>query len=123
MCRTKRFRSASLLLALVVVAALALTACGPSTPSGAPSITGVIRQLTVTATGATLLVTGAGDIDKASVTVGADTRILRTKDGRATTIPVTELQAGMNVEIWFDGPVAESYPVQAHAGTVNITSQ
>ncbi|MDO8964119.1 MAG: DUF3221 domain-containing protein [Coriobacteriia bacterium] len=123
MCRTQRFRSLFLLLALMVVGVLVLSACGPSTPGGPPSITGVVRQMNVTPTGASLLITGAGDIDKASVTVGSDTRILRTKDGRMITVPLSELQAGMNVEVWFEGPVAESYPVQAHAGTVNITSQ
>ena len=39
-------------------------------------------------------------------------------DGRRGA--VSDLVAGARVAVWFDGPVAESYPVQAKAGAVQI---
>jgi hypothetical protein len=35
---------------------------------------------------------------------------------------VDDLSAGQRVAVWFTGPVAESYPVQATAGAIEILS-
>jgi hypothetical protein len=55
--------------------------------------------------------------DRAAVRVHAGTR-LRFASGQAAT--PADLQVGRNVRAWFDGPVMESYPVQASAGAIVI---
>ena len=56
---------------------------------------------------------------KAVVRMSADTRIL-TRSGRAATF--ASLSVGMRVTVWYTGPVAESFPVQATAGVVVVDS-
>jgi beta-N-acetylhexosaminidase len=57
------------------------------------------------------------DYDKAYVSVGADVEIIDL-DGKRFAFedlsPLTE------VEVWFTGPVAESYPVQAAAKHIEV---
>jgi hypothetical protein len=57
---------------------------------------------------------------KALTTINATTAIVRrtTQGDRPATI--AELLEGKTVDVWFDGPVAESYPVQALAKRVII---
>jgi hypothetical protein len=55
--------------------------------------------------------------DRAAVRVHAGTR-LRFASGQVAT--TADLQVGRNVRAWFDGPVMESYPVQASAGAIVI---
>jgi hypothetical protein len=65
--------------------------------------------------------TPAFDYDKASVRVGPDTRVLRATGTSTYAIASAEdLVTGATVDVWFEGAVAESYPVQASAGTVVI---
>jgi hypothetical protein len=126
-------------LTIALVAALALAglvvaaACGgdgvsaspsPTAPPAVPAdITGTIHDLTRNAdTGLPVLLVvddGAmpGAPDRASVSVAADTVVWMLKGGRGTP---ADLGAGQMVSVWFDGPVAESYPVQAKAGVVRI---
>ena len=122
-----------------VVAAVALTwlavavACGgdggsaspsPTAPPAVPAdITGTIHDLTRNAeTGLpVILVVDDGAIpgapDRASVTVTHGTVVWLLKGGRGSA---ADLGAGQMVSVWFAGPVAESYPVQAEAGVVRI---
>ncbi len=58
-----------------------------------------------------------GMYDKASVRVDADTAIFRQSGESAS---MDEIKAGDNVEVVFDGAVAESYPVQGRALRVAI---
>lgn len=73
---------------------------------------------------ATLLVEGkpGKDVsyDKAFVKITKATKLVRVgaKDRKAAT--VEDLKVGVQVEMTFTGPVAESYPVQATAGEVRI---
>jgi hypothetical protein len=121
------------LTALLVLGAAVVGGCGGSTaqpassatapPSTPADITGTIHDLTMNEeTGfPTLLVVDDGSIegsvDRASVTVTADTVVWMLKGGKGTA---ADLGAGQMVSVWFDGPVAESYPVQAKAGTIEI---
>mgnify|MGYP002348507541 CR=1 FL=1 len=96
----------------------------PTAPPAVPAdITGVIHRLTRNAESGlpVLLVVddGAvkGALDRASVTVTPQTVVWMLKGGRGTA---DDLGAGQMVSVWFDGPVAESYPVQAKAGVVRI---
>jgi uncharacterized protein DUF3221 len=57
---------------------------------------------------------------KASVRLTPATRVLRSS-GEAGR--VAELRVGQRVSAWFDGPVQESYPLQATAGVVRIDGE
>lgn len=54
---------------------------------------------------------------KASVRVADGTHVLR-RDG--TVVGTAELRVGQRVKVWFTGPVAQSYPVQATARVIVI---
>lgn len=132
----------SIRLSLFAIALLALlAACGgttsgstPSEPPTAPStaggvdVRGTITSVAPAETGSnrlgTILVEGEREpdtqVDKASITITTDTRIV-VREGE-TERPATfdDLQSGLRVEARFDGPVLESYPVQAGAAEVVI---
>jgi hypothetical protein len=56
-------------------------------------------------------------VDRASVRVTKDTVVWTAQGTRGDA---ADLAKGQKVGIWFSGPVAESYPVQATAGVVMI---
>jgi len=57
--------------------------------------------------------------DKAWVTVRRDTPVL-SATGTTVANPWSALMPGARVRVWFEGPVRESYPVQADAKLVVI---
>ena len=115
-----RIRWPAALLALVLVS------CADRAPSRPPDIVGQITRAT------TSVVDGARRINilveavptdlsgsaKALVTVDRSTRIFHANANVAAR--VEDLLPGATVSVWFDGPVAESYPVQARAGTLLV---
>lgn len=58
--------------------------------------------------------------DKAIVTVSTDTRVLRQAADGFERATFDDLDTGRQVAVWYRGPVAESYPVQATAATIVI---
>lgn len=58
--------------------------------------------------------------DKASVTIDRGSQILRDAGEGHVEAGFDAFQAGQLVQVWFSGPVAESYPVQAGAKAVVI---
>ena len=91
----------------------------PSTPA---DITGAITDLTTGAGSLPVLLVIAdrgtsGSVDRAWVRVTKDT-VVWTADGERGA--ASDLAKGGRVAVWFSGPVAESYPVQATAGVVQI---
>jgi beta-N-acetylhexosaminidase len=113
-------RWSALLLALLIMG------CAERTPSRAPDITGQITRATTSVVDAsrriTVLVEAVpSDVSgspKALVTVDRSTRIFH---ANAKVSPkVEDLLPGTTVSVWFEGPVAESYPVQGLAGTLLI---
>ena len=58
--------------------------------------------------------------DKAIVSVRKETRILEQQQGRLRSVSFDDLKVGQKVEARFQGPVAESYPVQARAAEIVI---
>jgi beta-N-acetylhexosaminidase len=72
-----------------------------------------------------LLVEGSKDkdteYDKATVKVTKATKIYRQIGRELKEASFDDLKGGVKVEIWFQGPVAESFPVQATAGKIVIT--
>lgn len=121
------------LATLLALGAAVVGGCGGSTaqpassatapPSIPADITGTIHDLSINPdTGLPVLLVvddGAleGPTDRATVTVTEDTVVWMLKGGRGTA---ADLGPGQMVSVWFDGPVAESYPVQAKAGEIAI---
>ncbi len=99
-----------------------------SAPPAEPSIRGFTSS--VTRTGAdsaervSMLVTGTSadglEYDLAVVTADDSTQVVLGDDGRGS---LDDLVDGLLVEVWFEGPVAESYPVQATAGEIRVLSR
>ncbi|HET9809267.1 MAG TPA: DUF3221 domain-containing protein [Candidatus Limnocylindria bacterium] len=110
----------ALLLALLIMG------CAERTPSRAPDITGQITRATTSVVDAsrriTVLVEAVpSDVSgspKALVTVDRSTRVFHANP--KVSPKVEDLLPGTTVSVWFEGPVAESYPVQGRAGTLLI---
>jgi hypothetical protein len=86
----------------------------------APSIRGTITQA-----GSDRILIEEEPLDssgsaKASVRLTGSTRILR---GSGEAARRRDLRVGQQVSAWFEGPVMESYPVQARASAVRIESE
>ena len=60
------------------------------------------------------------EVDKASVTVTAETRLFIERGGEREPAACTDLKKGQKVEARFAGPVLMSYPVQATASEIII---
>jgi ABC-type glycerol-3-phosphate transport system substrate-binding protein len=95
-----------------------------SVPEESPSIIGDIKQVEQGSGGTRILVeqipTRSAGEPIAWITLTGRTRVLARADGQTTTASAGELAVGTRVQVWFTGPVAESFPVQATAGTVLI---
>ncbi len=93
----------------------------PSTPA---DITGAVSDFAIStgddALPVLLVVADPGStspVDRASVRLTKDTAVWTAQGVRGTA---ADLARGERVAVWFTGPVAESYPVQATAGVVRI---
>jgi beta-N-acetylhexosaminidase len=112
-----------------VLLALLVISCAERVPSRAPDITGQITRATtgvVDGSRRILVLVEAVPDDlsgsaKALVTVDRTTRVLHANV--SIVAKVEDLLPGITVSVWFEGPVAESYPVQARAGTLLINPQ
>ncbi len=104
---------------------------GSGKPPSGPDIRGYVTQVAVPAPPppgvsdamvGKVLVEGELEEDKsydrAWVTVMPETRIYRASDGSSAYF--NDLQKGIKVEVFFTGPVMESYPVQATASEIRI---
>jgi beta-N-acetylhexosaminidase len=121
--------------AVGVAIAVSMAACGDDSEAdvdddpGDPSIRGSITTKTDATDGGDVLghLLIEGEIepdtqyDKASVRVDEDTEIYRLTGGVMEDASWDDLAQEQTVEAWFEGPVAESYPVQAYAGRIVIT--
>ena len=87
----------------------------------AAHIRGTVTELSDTQDGIVMLVKAdvpeAGLYDIATVRADANTRI-ENADGSA--LSPNDIALGDAVEVVFSGPVAESYPVQAYAGSIRV---
>ena len=59
--------------------------------------------------------------DVASATVSGDTVIVKSEANELVEASIVEVLEAEHLSVWFEGPVAESYPVQATAGYIEIT--
>ena len=112
------------MLRFALLAAL-LTSCNPlasspgvaqsGIPDEAPSICGVITALSADSVRVEEDPQAEFGSAKAMLRVQESTRVLH-RDGSAASY--TALAVGQTISAWFDGPVAESYPVQAAASVI-----
>jgi len=117
------------LLAIALLGAVLATSsgCAPTLPSGSPGITGTVTSI-VPGDGrpASFLVEGAqpqpqGAVsDRAQVSIPPATEFFDAQGGPATLAQVGAIAKGTRVRVWFEGAVAESYPVQGSAKAVQI---
>jgi len=112
-----------IVLVLAAVMAVSVTACSLRLPTDVPGITGDITSV-VPGDGrpASIFVEGGKQPDgavaqAAMVTIQPGTQVFG-PDGK-TADPATIVQ-GATVKVWFEGPVAESFPVQGSAGAVQV---
>jgi hypothetical protein len=109
---------------LLALALLVTSACGGGAPNRAADIAGIVTSVGGRADGVTVLVESDPSTptsgSKASVAVTSGTRITRRAPGGEVGATARELVPGTMVEVWFDGPVATSYPLQAKALAVVI---
>src|ERR1700694_5109141 len=118
--------SAAALALLVIAAGIALVVRtqADAAPSGPPSIRGTITTVSpLVGQGVIMVEERPQDLagsNKASVTVNASTRIYRGRISASTKGSFGDLRNGQIVEVWFDGPVLTSYPVQAAASVIVI---
>lgn len=69
----------------------------------------------------TLMVEDAsGTSDAATVWVYEQTDVLRETSAGIREAVANDLVEGAQIDIWFDGPIAESYPIQGSADTILI---
>jgi hypothetical protein len=94
--------------------------------SGTIGIRGVVTDIVQGKDGITMLVEGKLEhdtsFDKASVTVNMKSIVLRDSTPITGLFAFSEIRKGDTVEVTFNGPVAESYPVQGVAATVRIVT-
>ena len=111
------------LLAVVLVAACGMPS-GATLPNEAPGIEGTIQQSSAIQSGRRILVEAsppvAGRERAAYITVLPGADVLAGSGETVVRASADELVVGARVRVWFRGPVAESFPVQATAGTVLI---
>jgi beta-N-acetylhexosaminidase len=111
---------------LAVLLALLVISCAERVPARAADITGQITRATtgvVDGSRRIMVLVEAVPSDlsgsaKALVTVDRNTRVFH--ENASIVAKVEDLLPGTRVSVWFEGPVAESYPVQARAGTLLI---
>jgi hypothetical protein len=90
-----------------------------------PDFTGVITEIEPDANGGTpgrILVESQADtlVDKYSVTIREDTRIFEVQGEGLRLTTFAGITVGDQVQVWFTGPILESFPAQATARQVVI---
>ncbi len=99
------------------------TAVPIATKTTAPDIRGMVQQWEFVDGEGSMLVEGSmadGSSMAAQVRVTGQTQIVRQNGGTLEAGQITHLASGQTVEVRFDGPVMESFPIQATAKEVVI---
>jgi Protein of unknown function (DUF3221) len=124
---SRRILVGSAALVFLVIAGLLglfLMSRADAAPSGPPSIRGTITSVnTLSGRGVILVEERPQDqagSNKASVTLTTATRIYRGRVSASTKASFSDLRVGQVVEVWFNGPVLTSYPIQATASVILI---
>ena len=116
-----------ILLCLMSFMAISLFGCNTTAKEseGKIGIRGTVSEISTDGDYGSIVVEGKlyedTDYDKARVRITKDTLIQ--KDALSKLFIFKDIQVGDFVEVIFDGPVAESYPVQGTAGIVRIITE
>jgi major membrane immunogen (membrane-anchored lipoprotein) len=112
---------------IILAAMLLVSACTANDEGDAIGMRGEVTSIT---TGERTVILVEGKVeedtthDKASVTIKPETKIVKVgEDGTDTAAKPEDIKLFDNVEVVFDGPVAESYPVQGSAKLIRILSE
>jgi beta-N-acetylhexosaminidase len=114
----------ALIVVLAMVLTLGLVACGENTGKNEVAIRGEITNVSQGQDNIVTFIFVEGSLendtayDKASITISNKTKVIN-KDNKKK-ISRADLKVGMQVEVVFEGPVRESYPVQADAKEVRV---
>lgn len=112
-----------ILLSLMLFGALTIRGNAQDTK---PDISGPADKVKVAADGkgGSIYVETAKDAkftyDKAMIRINDKTRIQKMNGKLVEDAKFAEIKNGVKISVWFTGPVAESYPVQATAGRIII---
>lgn len=112
-----------LMLPLLLLASCASRTGSETLPTTNPSIRGTITQVSPDEPRTVLVEENPGEksgSNKASVRLTGETRLLRRSGEGVQRAAPDDLAVGQTVSVWFTGPVRESFPVQADAGTIVI---
>lgn len=128
-------RSAAGIAAVALFAlTLATAGCGGSQPDRTPDLRGFVTQIEPSDAGGSVRVVWTDDpavgpkasYDAGQVTID-DKTVLQKKAPNSKRQPqplaFAQLSTGDVVDVWFSGPVAESYPVQAGAERLQLVGR
>ncbi len=121
-----RIARALLLMAVAGIIVATATGCAPTLPAETPGITGTVTSLVPgDDRPASILVEGpsqpAGAVsDKAQVTLAPSTQFFGPDGAEVAAATIVQ---GASVKVWFEGPVAESYPVQGTAKAIQLLAE
>jgi hypothetical protein len=110
----------------LIAVALACKGPPPKIPDAPPSIEGRVTAVQKSGERIGRINVDAGSasaagLAKAAVRVTESTTVIGLPPKKAKT-DFNALQPGLWVRVWFVGPVGQSYPVQANAGTIVVDS-
>jgi beta-N-acetylhexosaminidase len=114
----------ALIVVLAMVLTLGLVACGGNIDKNKVAIRGEITDVSQDQDNIVTFIFVEGSLesdttyDKASITISNKTKVIN-KDNKKK-ISRADLKVDMQVEVVFEGPVRESYPVQADAKEVRV---
>lgn len=119
----------SIIFCLVISCAAVMMSCSPAPRplDSKEDALGFITEMTELRTQGVvgrILVESHADklVNKWWVTIKSDTMIFRDEGGKLTPVSFQILAKQQWVKVWFDGPVAESFPMQGRASQIVITS-
>ena len=113
------------LMVLTLVMLFAVLSCSTNS-NDSVAVRGEITEIFLDGEGKVAAVLVEGEVesdtvyDKARVAITKGSVILRTS---GEELQPQDLKQGMRVEVVFQGPVAESYPVQAQAKAIRVLEQ
>jgi beta-N-acetylhexosaminidase len=112
------------LLILCIALIAAMFGCSKSSAKENVDVRGEITELVLGNDNKPVRIMVEGDLeedvpyDKASVSIDKKTKVYMKDDGKK--LEAADLKKGMKVEAIFEGPVAESYPIQAKAREIRV---